>query len=141
MITASFRFPAVMALILAGTVTVPASLQARQGLPPAADRVVAGVVVHSAAPAAVPGATVASAAPSGPRALPVYAWTLGEASAADDLDTSFLQDRVRAGPNIAMMAVGGAALVTGLIIGGDGGLIIAATGGVIGLIGLYRYLR
>jgi hypothetical protein len=40
-----------------------------------------------------------------------------------------------------MMAVGGAALVVGLVIGGDGGLIIATTGGVIGLIGLYRYLR
>jgi len=51
------------------------------------------------------------------------------------------QDRVRAGPNIAMMAVGGAALVTGLIIGGDGGYVIAAGGAVIGLIGLYRYLR
>jgi len=51
------------------------------------------------------------------------------------------QDRVRAGPNIAMMAVGGAALVTGLIIGGDGGHVIAAGGVVVGLIGLYRYLR
>jgi len=39
------------------------------------------------------------------------------------------------------MAVGGAALVTGLIIGGDGGLVIAAAGGAVGLYGLFRYLR
>ena len=48
---------------------------------------------------------------------------------------------VRAGPNVALMVVGGAALVTGLVIGGDGGLIIATGGAVVGLVGLYRYMR
>ena len=51
------------------------------------------------------------------------------------------QDRPRAGTNIAMMAVGGAALVVGTIMGGDSGIIIATTGGVIGLVGLFRWLR
>ena len=36
------------------------------------------------------------------------------------------------GQNIAMMAVGGAGLVIGLVMGGDGGLVIATTGGVVG---------
>jgi hypothetical protein len=40
-----------------------------------------------------------------------------------------------------MMAVGGAGLAVGLLIGGDAGTIIASTGGIIGLIGLYRFLR
>jgi hypothetical protein len=31
--------------------------------------------------------------------------------------------------------------VVGLLIGGDTGMVIAATGGVLGLIGLYRYLK
>jgi hypothetical protein len=43
--------------------------------------------------------------------------------------------------NVAMMIVGGAALVVGSVIHGDTGTIIMVGGGVIGLIGLYRYLR
>jgi hypothetical protein len=38
------------------------------------------------------------------------------------------------------MTLGGAALVTGLIVGGDTGTIIATTGTVGGLIGFNRYL-
>jgi hypothetical protein len=40
-----------------------------------------------------------------------------------------------------MMGVGVAAIVVGSLIGGDSGTIIAIGGGVIGLFGLYRYLR
>lgn len=40
-----------------------------------------------------------------------------------------------------MMGVGAAAVGLGLIIGGQGGTIVSLTGGVIGLVGLYRYLR
>lgn len=45
------------------------------------------------------------------------------------------------GQSMALMVVGGAALVTGLVIGGDAGTILALGGAVIGLIGLYHYLR
>jgi hypothetical protein len=38
------------------------------------------------------------------------------------------------------MILGGAALVTGLIIGGDAGTVIAVGGAIIGLYGLYVYL-
>lgn len=48
---------------------------------------------------------------------------------------------VGAGSNVAMMGVGLAAIVVGSLVGGDGGTIIAIGGGVIGLIGLFRYLR
>ena len=49
--------------------------------------------------------------------------------------------RVRAGSDVAMIGVGVAAILVGSIIGGDSGTIIAVGGGVIGLIGLYRFLR
>ena len=45
------------------------------------------------------------------------------------------------GTNVAMMIVGATALIVGLSVGGDGGQIIAVSGSVIGLIGLFRYLR
>ena len=41
----------------------------------------------------------------------------------------------------AMMVVGGAALITGAIIGGQAGTIIMVGGAVIGLVGLYDYLQ
>lgn len=43
--------------------------------------------------------------------------------------------------NITLMLVGGAGLLVGSIIGGDTGMIVMVGGGVIGLIGLFRYLR
>ncbi len=46
----------------------------------------------------------------------------------------------RRGP-VALMVVGGAALVVGSLIDGDTGTIVMLGGGTIGLIGLYRYLR
>lgn len=41
----------------------------------------------------------------------------------------------------ALMIVGGAALITGAIIGGDPGTIIMVGGAIIGLYGLYQYLQ
>jgi hypothetical protein len=61
--------------------------------------------------------------------------------AAASTSAPAFQDSINKGPNIAMMVVGGAALVVGLAIGGDSGNIIAVGGGVIGLLGLYRYMR
>ena len=43
--------------------------------------------------------------------------------------------------NVALMVVGGAALVVGSLIDGDTGTIIMVGGGAVGLLGLYRYLR
>lgn len=45
------------------------------------------------------------------------------------------------GQPVALMVVGGAALLTGLIIGDDAGTAIAVGGAVVGLIGLYQYLQ
>ena len=48
---------------------------------------------------------------------------------------------VGAGTNIALIGVGVAGVIVGLVIGGDGGTLVAAGSAVIGLIGLYRWLK
>ena len=45
------------------------------------------------------------------------------------------------GQPVALMVVGGAALLSGLIIGGGAGTAIAVGGAVIGLYGLYEFLQ
>jgi hypothetical protein len=45
------------------------------------------------------------------------------------------------GQSKAMMIVGGAALLTGAVIGGDAGTIFMVGGAVVGLYGLYQYLK
>ena len=126
MFTNSLRSTTLLALVFAGAAALPSHARAQQG---------AAVDLGNTVSAA---ATATNPAPVGPRVAPVDFVRWAPPSPFDDAPP---QDRVRAGPNIAMMAVGGAALVVGLIIGGDGGLVIATTGGVVGLIGLYRYLR
>ena len=123
MVTNALRFTALMAFVFAGAV-LPSSARAQQAAGPG-----------NPVPAVV---TATNPALLGPQVAPVDFVRWAPPSPFDEAPP---QDRVRAGPNIAMMAVGGAALVVGLVIGGDGGLVIATTGGVIGLVGLYRYLR
>lgn len=48
---------------------------------------------------------------------------------------------VGAGKNVAMMVVGGAALIIGAVIGGAPGVIIAVAGAAIGLYGLYNFIQ
>jgi hypothetical protein len=43
--------------------------------------------------------------------------------------------------NLALMLVGGAGLIVGAIIGGQSGTIVMVGSGVIGLVGLFRYLQ
>jgi hypothetical protein len=49
--------------------------------------------------------------------------------------------RLGAGKNVAMMVVGGAALIIGAVIGGTAGVLIAVTGAAIGLYGLYNFVQ
>jgi len=46
-----------------------------------------------------------------------------------------------AGRNIALMVVGGAALIIGAVIGGTPGVLIAVAGAAIGLYGLYNFVQ
>ena len=46
-----------------------------------------------------------------------------------------------AGTNVALMVVGGAALIVGAVIGGTAGVLIAIAGAAIGLYGLYYFIQ
>ena len=45
------------------------------------------------------------------------------------------------GEGVALMAVGGAGLVAGLLVGGNAGTAVALGGVAVGLYGLYEYVR
>lgn len=74
--------------------------------------------------------------------------TTAASVAARPVETNALQLNAAAAPRragygqpVALMVVGGAAVLTGLIIGGDAGTVIAVGGAVAGLVGLYQYLQ
>ena len=83
--------------------------------------------------APVPRGPLAAAARAGAE-RPVAADALGQRVAPPRKGASM-------GQPVALMIVGGAGLLTGLLIGGDGGTVIAVGGAVAGLIGLYQYIR
>jgi hypothetical protein len=90
-------------------------------------------VAPASAPAA--GPTVASASVAVRATAPAV-------SQRDGIATALQQERnVGAGRNVALMVVGGAALITGLIIGDDAGALLAVGGAVVGLYGLYQFVR
>jgi hypothetical protein len=110
---------------------------------------VAGLVLLSARPAHAqalapyaPHADVA--APKRPASGPT---TEAASVAVRPVETRELQLNAAAAPRkgygqpVALMVVGGAAVLTGLIIGNDVGTVIAVGGAVMGLYGLYEYLQ
>lgn len=60
---------------------------------------------------------------------------------AETAPAPFAEPRVGAGSNIALMVVGGVALAIGLAIGDTAGTIVAVGGGLLGLLGLYRFIQ
>ena len=139
------RSCALLAVLLVGSTVGPSPLFAQEAAtPPLGTAALAEV---ASAPAA-PVAKDAPALPLGVRAAsPFLVNSLSDSFRlqSDELAPSFevlaVQNRVRPPSNIAMIGLGGAAIVVGLIVGGDSGNAIAATGAVIGLIGLYRYMN
>jgi hypothetical protein len=101
-------------------------LSAQQAAPAATDAAPVAATTRSTVPAA--GPTLAG------ESVGVRSVTAAETAPL------VLQD-TRAGRNVTWMIVGGAALVVGSLVGGDAGTIIMVTGAVIGLVGLFRYLR
>lgn len=91
-----------------------------------------------------PVATTAPTTPAatelaGPRATSSRLGELVKANAAEPAAPK--KGEVGAGSNVALMAVGAAAVLIGLLIGGDSGSFVAIGGGVLGLYGLFRYMR
>ena len=66
--------------------------------------------------------------------------TLSPRLASDAAFSANAMRRPSRGSGVGLMIFGGAALITGLIIGDDAGTVIAVGGALVGLYGLYVYL-
>jgi hypothetical protein len=86
------------------------------------------VVADSAAPASI-----------GPRLAPVA--LQHRADRADVNANTDGEAHLGAGRNLALMGVGLAGLIVGLVVGGGAGTAIAVGGGLVGLYGLYKFLQ
>ena len=88
------------------------------------------------APVASQAAVVAPTATFGPVQTQV-----GVSRAVSATAPMIAQQQNASRRDVAWMVLGGATLIVGSIVGGDGGTIIMIVGGVIGLTGLWRYLQ
>lgn len=66
---------------------------------------------------------------------------VSQLSSASKTPVAPYDTRLGAGRNVALMAVGAAALIIGAVIGGSAGLLIAVGGAAIGLYGLYYFVQ
>ena len=133
----SFRFASLLAALVLGAGTFPSSLAAQQGVTddrggPAAQ---VSTILTSA-----PVDTARAAFAAGPRIAPA-GFTSRAATRLPGPARPLNDSRLGDNANVAMMGIGAATVGLGLIVGGDGGKVIAVTGGVVGLASLYRYLR
>lgn len=94
------------------------------------------IVALDGSPASVPSAVVSSPAPSAVVASPVAL----RAVVSTDVPSPPMY-REKTSRSVALMVVGGAALIVGSIVDGDSGTIIMVGGAVIGLYGLWTYLK
>ena len=128
----SFRPLALVVLALAAAVASPSQLQSQQDVVPAVGQESAAVAT---APSTVPIAAPSAVTLAGPRIQEArFARDAAEPKMAPMRDEGLSR-------NVVWMIVGGATLVVGSVVGGDAGTIMMVTGGVIGLVGLMRFLQ
>ena len=88
-----------------------------------------------------PPVDVAKPAPTAPGPTMDAASVAVRQPVSKDLKITNAAPRRGYGQPVALMVVGGAALLTGLIIGDDAGTVIAVGGALVGLYGLYEFLQ
>lgn len=94
------------------------------------------------APASAPKATAATSYAPKSAGPTVESTRLGVQRVSDASKAPAAYDaHVGAGRNVALMVVGGAALIVGAVIGGAAGLLIAVAGAAVGLYGLYYFIQ
>lgn len=99
------------------------------------------LVIPSASPIAARSSASAAIGEAGPAVGPVAnSIGISRSAVASSAESAVLQSNPTR-RDVAWMVLGGAALIVGSVVGGDGGTIIMVTGGVIGLVGLWRYLQ
>lgn len=124
---ARYTLPLAVSLGLAAVAVAPTARAQSVALAP--------VVAPTGTPATV------APAPAGPALEAASVGARAHSNSALDVSAAAAPRRAGMGQPVALMAVGGAALLTGLIIGGDAGTVIAVSGVVIGLYGLYQFLQ
>ncbi len=102
--------------------------------------VLVATALASPASAQAPSSRQPSVAPSGP-ALSLQAVGVRRTSEAPLPLKNPAPFRADTRQNRALMIVGGAGMLTGLVIGGDAGTLISVGGTVVFLWGLYQYLN
>lgn len=131
----AFRSLAVVGALIVGAAVLPSSLMAQHSASMDSASMSATVATVVISPATDTTNRVNAA---GPRVAPAGIVAAARPGLAEMQNRN---DNVGMGSNLALMGVGAAGVVIGLLVGGDGGAAIAIGGGVLGLIGLYRYLR
>jgi len=142
----AFGHRAMLVLASVGVLLVPALLPAQQSasadrgilaLASALNSPVTGMRVVSETQVADPVTSTVAAGPVVTQSGIVRAVAVDATTALSLQNGTYSSNRT----DVAWMGVGAAALVIGLLIGGDAGSVVAITGGVIGLVGLFRYLN
>ncbi|MEO8192791.1 MAG: hypothetical protein ABI681_02995 [Gemmatimonadales bacterium] len=106
---------------------------------------VAGAALAVTSPAAfavaqTPAASHSRSSAAGPT---VSSSTVGikRTAPASSTTAPAAEARLGAGRNVALMVVGGAALIIGAVIGGTAGVLLAIGGAIVGLYGLYNFVQ
>lgn len=133
----AFRSFAVVGALIVGAAVLPSALVAQQSTSTDSASITATAATVATSPATD---TTNLAAAAGPRVAP-SGIIASQATRPGLAEMQNRNDNVGVGSNLALMGVGAAGVVIGLLVGGDGGAAIAIGGGVLGLVGLYRYLR
>jgi len=121
---------------------LPAAAFAQSGNATAfADAPAAAIVATTPVPAAAPVTAPVTAPAAMVRADVAGIQQHEDVADAHTVNTVAASTGLHQGQGVALMVVGGAAMLGGLIIGGDGGTAIAVGGLAVGLVGLYQYVR
>jgi len=119
--------------MLAAAFCVAAPLAAQQASLEMSVPVTVSAVVATPAPAAA----VTPTASVGPLLQPAAVSVRTHAAPAAMLPAQYGDNS----QNVALMVVGGAGLIVGAVIGGRSGTIVMLGSGILGLVGLFRYLQ
>lgn len=134
MFASTLRLTTVLVAALVSVASTATSLAAQQLRTPSLDAQALPTVTTTSSP------KVVTPAPLGPRNATAG---IDTRATADSANPAIPQEgrHMGAGTNLALMGAGAAAVIVGLVIGGDGGTLVAISGGILGLVGLFRYIR
>lgn len=129
-------FTASRFLLLATALAVAAPLAAQQAMSDSSGTGMAPVAITAPALANATAATPAA----GPVMQPAsVSFRVQSASASQPMMA--MPENGESSQNVALMVVGGAGLIVGAVIGGRSGTIVMLGSGILGLVGLFRYLQ